>query len=395
MQLIYLDHNATTPVAPAAQFAAMRFLENEFGNPSSTHAKGRVAKTTVDEAREALAELLGAAAAEIVFTGSATESNNMALLGAARAAPAGRRHLVVSAIEHPAVMEPALALQRQGWQLSIAPVDRQGLLQVEALQSMLRADTAIVSVMHANNELGTLQPIEQIAPLVRAAGALLHVDAAQSIGKVPVNVNSLGVDLLTVAGHKMYAPKGIGALYVRRGTRLASLFYGAGQEHGRRPGTENVPYIAALGAAAQYVQGQMTKSASRVAELRNVLEQRLLTGIPGLIVNGDPLNRLPNTSHVSLPLGDVRALVSALADQVALSPGAACHSDGNDPVSGVMRAIGASAQQAKGALRLSLGYDTTVLQVEQAANLICLAYKNLLELPPGVATPTGHGERPL
>ncbi len=382
MELIYLDHNATTPVALAAQLAALRFLQSEYGNPSSTHAKGRAAKAAVDEARAALAELLGATDAEIVFTGGATESNNLALLGAAAAAPAERRHLIISAIEHPAVSEPALALQRQGWQLSHAPVDRQGFLQVEALQSMLRADTAIVSVMHANNELGTLQPIEKIAPLVHSVGALLHVDAAQSVGKVSVNVNSLGVDLLTVAGHKMYGPKGIGALYIRHGTCLAGLLYGAGQESGRRPGTENVPYIAALGAAAQYVQGQMKKSASRVTELRDMLEQRLRTKIPGLIVNGDPLNRLPNTSHVSLPVGDARALVSALADQVALSPGAACHSDGHDPVSGVMRAIGATAQQARGALRLSLGYDTTALQVEQATNLISHAYERLLEVGP-------------
>lgn len=378
MELIYLDHNATTPIAPAARLAAMRFLESEFGNPSSTHAKGRAAKAAVDEARAAVADLLGAAAPEIVFTGSATESNNLALMGAAAMAPAQRRHLIVSAVEHPAVMEPALALQRQGWQLSLAPVDRHGRVDVEALRSLLRPDTAIVSVMHANNELGTLQPIEAIAPLVHAVGALLHVDAAQSVGKVPVDVNALGADLLTVAGHKMYVPKGIGALYVRQGTRLAGLLYGAGQERGFRPGTENVPYIAAFGAAAQYVRGSMQESAARVAELRDTLEQRLLAAIPGLVVNGHPHHRLPNTLHVSLPRGDARAIVAALADQVALSPGAACHADGHDPVSGVMRAIGATAQQARGALRISLGYDTTALQVEQAVTLIVPAYEKLI-----------------
>lgn len=379
MELIYLDHNATTPIAPAAKLAAVRFLESEFGNPSSTHAKGRAAKAAVDEARAAVAELLGAATSEIIFTGSATESNNLALMGAAAMAPTERRHLIVSAVEHPAVMEPALALQRQGWQLSLAPVDRHGRLDVETLRSLLRPDTAIVSVMHANNELGTLQPIETIAPLVHAVGALLHVDAAQSIGKVPVDVNALGADLLTVAGHKMYAPKGIGALYVRQSTRLAGMLYGAGQERGLRPGTENVPYIAALGAAAQYVWNCVQESASRVAELRDTLEQRLLAAIPGLVVNGHRHHRLPNTLHVSLPRGDSRNIVAALADQVALSPGAACHADDHDPVSGVMRAIGATAQQARGALRISLGYDTTALQVVQAAALIVSAYERLVD----------------
>ena len=377
MELIYLDHNATTPIAPAAKLAAMRFLESDFGNPSSTHAKGRAAKAAVDEARAAVADLLGATTSEIIFTASATESNNLALMGAAAMVPAERRHLIVSAIEHPAVMEPALALQRQGWQLSVAPVDRHGRVDVQALRSLLRPDTAIVSVMHANNELGTLQPIEAIAPLVHAVGALLHVDAAQSVGKVPVDVNTLGADLLTVAGHKMYVPKGIGALYVREGTRLAGLLYGAGQERGLRPGTENVPYIAAMGAGAQYVRARMQESASRVAELRDALEQRLLDAIPGSVVNGYPQHRLPNTLHMSLPSGDARAMVAALSEQVALSPGAACHADGHSTVSGVMRAIGATAQQARGAIRISLGYDTTAAQIEQAAALIVLAFERL------------------
>jgi cysteine desulfurase len=377
MELIYLDHNATTPIAPAAKLAAMRFLENDFGNPSSTHAKGRAAKAAVDEARAALADLLGATTSEIIFTASATESNNLALMGAAVMVPAERRHLIVSTIEHPAVMEPALALQRQGWQLSVAPVDRHGRVDVQALRSLLRPDTAIVSVMHANNELGTLQPIEAIAPLVHAVGALLHVDAAQSVGKVPVDVNTLGADLLTVAGHKMYVPKGIGALYAREGTRLARLLYGAGQERGLRPGTENVPYIAAMGAGAQYVRARMQESASRVAELRDALEQRLLDAIPGLVVNGHPQHRLPNTLHMSLPSGDARAMVAALSEQVALSPGAACHAGGHSMVSGVMRAIGATAQQARGAIRISLGYDTTAAQIEQAAALIVLAFERL------------------
>jgi cysteine desulfurase len=373
--MIYLDHNATTPVAPDVRQAILPFLDTEFGNPSSSHAKGRAAKAAVDAARAALAGLIGAAAPqEVLFTGSATESNNLAVLGACAAAPPNRRHLVISAVEHPAVAEPALALRRQGWELSVTPVGRDGRVDVARLAALVRDDTALVSVMHANNELGTVQPIEELAPLVRRTGALLHVDAAQSVGKIPVDVNSLQADLLTIAGHKMYAPKGIGALYVRDGTPLHPLMHGASQERGLRPGTENVAYIAGLGAAARYVAAALA-GRERIAALRDQLQARLLAGIAGLTVNGALLHRLPNTLHVSLPQGSARTLVALLADDVALSPGAACHSDRPEEPSGVMQAIGATAQQAHGALRLSLGHDTTAGDVEQAARLICAAHE--------------------
>ncbi len=373
--MIYLDHNATTPVAPEVRQVIQTFLDVEFGNPSSSHAKGRAAKAAVDAARAALAELIGAAAPqEIVFTGSATESNNLALLGACAAAPAHRRHLVISAVEHPAVLEPALALRRQGWELSIAPVERDGRVDAAKLAALVRDDTALVSVMHANNELGTVQPIEAIAPLVKRRGAVFHVDAAQSMGKIPVDVNALQADLLTIAGHKMYAPKGIGALYVRDGTPLRPLMYGASQERSLRPGTENVAYFAGLGAAARYVATAMA-GRDRVAGLRDQLQVRLLAGVAGLTVNGSERHRLPNTLHVSLPLGSARALVALLANEVAVSPGAACHADTPDEPSGVMSAIGASAQQANGALRLSLGYDTRAEDIERAARLLCAAYE--------------------
>ena len=378
MNFIYLDHNATTPVAASARAEAQRFLETEYGNPSSGHAKGRVAKGAVDAARQAVAQLLRADPGEIVFTGSATEANNLALLGAAAAMPAERRHLIVSAVEHPAVMEPALALQRRGWELSVVRVDRHGVVDVQELEAMLRPDTAIVSVMHANNELGTLQPLQLIAPLVKRVGALMHVDAAQSIGKLPVDVDTLGADLLTLAGHKMYAPKGIGALYVRTGTPMQSVMYGAGQEHGLRPGTENVPYIAALGAAALEVSRLMPQKGVQMAQLRDLLQARLSTVIDGLLINGHPERRLPNTLHVSLPGGDARKLVARLAERIALSAGAACHSgDGAEEVSGVMRAIGATREQARGALRISLGYGTTAREVEQAAAWIAAEYKSM------------------
>lgn len=377
--MIYLDHNATTPVHPEVRRTIGEFLDTAYGNPSSTHAMGRVARKAVDAARVSVAAAIGAAYPdEVVFTGSATEANNMAVLGACGAVSNGRRHLVISAIEHPAVLEPALELQRQGWRLSVAPVDHLGRLVVPELARLLQDQpVALVSVMHANNELGSVQPIEEIAPLVKRHGALLHVDAAQSMGKIRVDVDTLGADLLTLAGHKMYAPKGIGALYVRRGTTLRPQLFGASQERGLRPGTENVAYIAGLGTAARIVSNAAAEC-RQMARLRDELQSRLVAGIPGLIVNGCCNHRLPNTLHVSLPAGSARAIVALLADEVAISPGAACHADAPEEPSGVMQAIGATAQQAYGALRLSLGYGTHPHDIETAAGLIVAAYRRQL-----------------
>jgi cysteine desulfurase len=272
-------------------------------------------------------------------------------------------------------MEPAHELQRRGWRLRVVPVDRESRLQLDALLTLLSAnDTALVSVMHANNELGTVQPVEEIGRLVKQHGALFHVDAAQAIGKVAVNVDAMRADLLTIAGHKMYAPKGIGALYVRRGTRLQPLMFGAPQEGGLRPCTENVPYIAGLGAAAEMVAAA-DEARVRMARLRDELQADLIRAIPGLTVNGSQKYRLPNTLHVSLPEGSARAVIALLANEVALSPGAACHADSPDVPSGVMKAIGATGQQAIGAIRISLGYDTTAEEVHTAARAIAEAYR--------------------
>ncbi len=377
--MIYLDHNATTPVHPEVRCAIDGFLDAAYGNPSSTHALGQVARRAVDGARSLVAAAIGAGHPdEIVFTGSATESDNMAVFGACLAAGMQRRHLIISAIEHPAVLEPALELQRQGWRLSIAPVDRFGRLRLTDLEQLLRHEpAALVSVMHANNELGTLQPVEEIGALARRYGALFHVDAAQSMGKVPVDVDAMRADLLTLAGHKMYAPKGVGVLYVRRGTRLRPLLFGASQERGLRPGTENVAYIAGLGAAARLVVAADAER-RQMATLRDRLELRLLEGIPGLMVNGTRDHRLPNTLHISLPAGSARRIVALLADDVALSPGAACHADAPEEPSGVMQAIGATAQQSFGALRLSLGYGTARLDIERAADRIIAAHDQQL-----------------
>lgn len=381
--MIYLDHNATTPVHPEVQRTIGEFLGHAYGNPSSTHAMGRAARQAVDAARAAVALAIGAAhPEEIVFTGSATESDNLAVLGACGVASSERRHLVISAIEHPAVLEPALELQRQGWRLSIAPVDSSGRLRVPELARLLRErPAALVSVMHANNELGTIQPIAEIAPLVKQHGAVLHVDAAQSMGKIPVDIDTLQADLLTLAGHKMYAPKGIGVLYVRRGTALRPLLFGASQESGLRPGTENVAYIAGLGTAAGIVSNAEAECL-QMARLRDELQSRLVAGIPGLMVNGDSGHRLPNTLHVSLSAGSARAIVALLADEVAISPGAACHADAPEAPSGVMQAIGATAQQAYGALRLSLGYGTTAEDIATAAGRIIAAYRQQLAACP-------------
>lgn len=370
--MIYLDYNATTPVHPGVREAINQFLAHDFGNPSSGHAKGRVAAMAVASARKALGAAIGAADKDnIVFTGSATEANNLAILGVAAALPLTHRHIVISAIEHPAVVEPALQLQRQGWQLSIAPVTAGGVLDLCAMQALLQqGNVGLVSLMLANNELGTLQPVAEVAKLAHTAGALLHVDAAQAMGKVDVDVAGLGADLLTVAGHKMYAPKGIGALYIRHGVAIKPIQFGAGQEGGLRPGTENVAYITGLGvAAALAVHNHAARQVMQ--QLRDRLQTLLEAGIPGLQVNGALHARLPNTLHVSLPRGDGRAVIALLADDVALSAGAACHADGQP--SGVMQAIGATAQQAKGALRLSLGIDTTAADINVAARLIVRA----------------------
>lgn len=374
--MIYLDYNATTPIHPEVRRAINTFLDEDYGNPSSSHAKGRRAKAAVDAARASVAAAIGAAMpSEIVFTGCATESNNLALLGACAAAPADRRHLIISAVEHPAVLEPARHLERQGWRLSIVPVHRDGRVDLDALQALLAsAQTALVSVMHANNELGTIQPVEQIGVLAKRYGALFHVDAAQAIGKIDVNVEAMRADLLTIAGHKMYAPKGIGALYVRSGTPLRPLTYGASQESGIRPGTENVPYIAGLGEAARLVSAAYT-AREQMATLRDQLQTHLIDAIPGLTVNGSVECRLPNTLHISLPSGSARAVIAMLADDVALSPGAACHADASHAPSGVMQAIGATAQQANGAIRISLGYDTTSGEIDLAGRLIADAYE--------------------
>lgn len=373
---IYLDYNATTPVAPEVVDAMLPFLRRHFGNPSSSHVYGRRGADAVAEARSQVAALVGARSAEIVFTGCATEANNLALLGVARALGDAKRHLVVSAVEHPAVMAPAARLQEQGWALTVVGVDEFGRVSPDEVARALRPDTAMVSVMHANNEVGTIQPIQEIARLTRARGIVLHTDAAQSAGKVPVDVDALDVDLLTLAGHKFYAPKGVGALYVRAGTLLNAVAYGAEQEGGLRPGTENVPGIVGLGAAAMLARVSLREVNAQLRELRDRLHTLLGDAIPGLGLNGHPEHRLPNTLNLSFPGVGGRALLLEASGTVAASVGSACHSE-HDAVSGVLAAMGVDATRATGAVRLSVGRMTTADDVSRAANGLIAAWKRL------------------
>ncbi|MDP1900401.1 MAG: cysteine desulfurase family protein [Rubrivivax sp.] len=373
---IYLDYNATTPVAREVLDAMLPWLRGEFGNPSSTHPYGRRAAQAVAAARQQVAELVGAQAREIVFTGCATEANNLALLGTARASGDARRHLVISSVEHPAVMAPALYLRDQGWALTVLPVDAFGRLAPERVADALRQDTALVSVMLANNEVGTLQPIREIARMTRERSVLLHTDAAQAAGKLPLDVDELGVDLLTLAGHKFYAPKGVGALYVRTGTPIRSVMHGAEQEQGLRPGTENVAAIVGLGAAAALAKTRLPAAAAHLLALRERLHEHLASAIPGLRLNGHPEYRLPNTLHVSFPGVSGRALLAEAAEIVAASVGSACHSE-HDAVSGVLAAMGVDAAQAAGAVRLSVGRMTTPDEVTRAAAGLVAAWQRL------------------
>jgi cysteine desulfurase len=375
---VYLDYNATTPVAPEVAEAIRPFLYESFGNPSSSHVFGQQAKDAVRQARREVAALINAAPDEIAFTGCATEASNLALLGVAAKAPVGRRHLVVSAVEHPAVMEPALHLQRSGWDLSIVPVDARGRVSPSAVAKALRPDTALVSIMHANNEVGTIQPVSEIAALTRPRSILLHTDAAQSAGKIEVDVDALGVDLLTLAGHKFYATKGIGALYVRVGTPIRGILFGADQEHGLRPGTENVPAIVGLGAAARLARERLAEATTHLRRMRDHLHRRLADAIPGLVLNGDQEERLPNTLHVSFPGVSGRELLHDASPDVAASVGSACHSE-YDAVSGVLAAMGIPSVRAAGAVRLSVGWMTTEDDLTRAATGLIASWRRLVK----------------
>ena len=372
---IYLDYNATTPVDPLAAQALEPWLRERFGNPSSAHLYGKEAKAAVETARAEVAALIGGRPGDMIFCGSATEANNLAIFGVARALRGERRHLVTSAVEHPSVMQPMRSLEAEGWQLTVLPVDGTGRVRMEAAAHAIRRDTALISVMLANNETGTMQPVSEIAALAHACGAFMHVDAAQGAGKIPIDVHDLGADLLTLAGHKFYAPKGVGALYVREGTPILPIMAGAGHERGLRPGTENVPYIVALGTAARLAQEGLAVEAARLRSLRDALQERLVIAIPGLLLNGHPAERLPNTLNLSFP-GVAGWQLLAAAPEIAASTGSACHGGGHT-VSDILAAMSMPREQALGALRLSLGRFTSEAEIDGAASVLIAAWRRL------------------
>ena len=377
-QPIYLDYNATTPLDPAVVAAMRSSLEDLFGNPSSSHVYGQKAKEAVDWAREQVAALLGCAPEEVVFTSGGSESDNQAIKGIAFAQRARGNHLITSQIEHPAVLNTCRYLEaRHGFQVTYLPVDADGLVDPAAVEAAITPETILITMMHANNEIGTLEPIAEIGRVAHRHGIAVHTDAAQSVGKVPVRVDDLGVDLLTIAGHKLYAPKGVGALYVRRGTTLDPLIHGAGHEGGRRAGTENVPYLVALGTACALASEQLARQAERWLALR----QQLLAGLEarvGLVkVNGPAEQRLPNTLNICVP-GVVGEEVLARATDVAASTGSACHAGLTEP-SPVLLALGIEPTLALGALRLSLGRWTTSEEIDcavAALSEVILALRN-------------------
>lgn len=372
---VYLDHNATTPLLPEVVDAMLPYLRDHFGNPSSDHPYGTRARSAVARAREQVAALLRCEADEVVFTSGGTEANNLAIRGVTEAI-GDRRRVVTTAIEHPATSKPCAWLERHGWRVDRIGVDAHGRAPTEHASEVIDAGTALVTVMHSNNETGVLQPIAELARLGRAVGALVHTDAAQSLGKVPVDVVELGVDLLSIAGHKLYAPKGVGALYVRRGTPLAPFALGASHEHGLRPGTENVASIVGLGAACESVGRDLIAAASRVRDLRDGLWARLADGVPGLALNGHRDFRLPNTLNVRFP----RALGSAVlagAPEVAASTGSACHA-GHESASAVLLAMGVAPADALGSVRLTLGRGTTAEDVATAADALVRSWRGLV-----------------
>jgi len=368
---VYFDYNATTPLSPGVVRAVVDATRDLFGNASSVHHFGQQAKAALDEARSALAALIDADPSEIVFTSGGTEADNFAIRGAAEAlGPTGRRHLIASAIEHEAVLNTFKALARRGWKTTLLPVDQSGVLDANRLSDAIADDTALVSVMHANNEIGTIQPIAELAAIAHAHGALMHTDAVQSAGKIPVDVRALGVDLLSLSAHKFNGPKGAGALWVKRGTRMQPILTGGKHERSRRAGTENVPAIVGLGVAAGEARTKMAGEAVRVGALRDRLEAGILRAVSGTAVNGARDARVPNTSNISFDRVEAESLLIALdLDGIAVSTGSACSSGTLEP-SHVLRAMGLAARRTQNSLRFSLGLLSTDDEVDRVLDTL-------------------------
>ena len=383
---VYLDYNATTPVAPAVLEAMLPFLGENFGNAGSVHTPGQRARAAVDSARESVAALIGAKPSEIVFTSGGTEADNLALFGSLAASAKPRKHVITTAIEHHAILHSCEELERQGIDVTIVPVSQsdatRGVVDLEDIRRALRPETILISVMHANNELGVIQPVEEIGRIAAEAGVRFHCDAVQSAGKVPLDVDRLGVDLLSISAHKFCGPKGVGALYVRSGTPLAPRFFGGHAERDRRPGTENVPGIVGIGKAAELARNLLGEDSQRIGDLRDRLESALLESVPNARVNGDRAHRVPNTTNMSFPGAGGEALLISLDLQgIACSTGAACSSGSTEP-SHVLLAAGLTRDDARSSLRFSLGRPTTPVEIDYAISVIPSVVARIRALSP-------------
>jgi cysteine desulfurase len=382
MNRVYLDFNATTPVDPAVLDAMLPYFSAEFGNAASIHTPGQKARAAVETAREQVAALIGARPQEIVFTSGGTESDNHAIFGIVSSSGASRPHVITSFVEHEAVLNACQALEKQGVDVTYLPVDQDGLIDLENLRGALRPETVLITIMHANNELGTVQPLEQIGSIAKEADVYFHTDAVQSAGKIPIDVNQFLLDLLSLSGHKLYAPKGVGVLYIRGGTRLRQLLYGGHHQRGFRPGTENVAGIVGFGKAAEIARNSLANDARRLGALRDQLEHGLLHRVPHSRINGGHAPRTPNTANLVFPGVEGEALLIALdLKGLACSTGAACSSGAVEP-SHVLTAIGMSAEDARASLRFSLGRHTTQADIDFALNVVPAAVAQLRELSP-------------
>jgi cysteine desulfurase len=382
MNRVYLDYNATTPVEPEVLDAMLPYFSAEFGNAASIHTFGQKARAAVETAREQVAALIGARPQEIVFTSGGTESDNHAIFGIVEAAPSPKKHVITSLVEHEAVLNACQALEKKNVSVTYLGVDRDGQIDLEELSRAIRPETVLITIMHANNELGTIQPLEEIGRIAKEADVYFHTDAVQSAGKIPIDVNQLQVDLLSISGHKLYAPKGIGALYVRAGTHVRQLLYGGHHQRGFRPGTENVASIVGFGKAAELARKSLAEDAQRLSALRDQLQQGLLRSVPQSHVNAGASPRTPNTTNLVFPGVEGEALLIALdLKGLACSTGAACSSGAVEP-SHVLTAIGLPPEEARASLRFSLGRHTTQADIDFALRVVPAAVAQLRELSP-------------
>lgn len=380
--MIYMDYNATTPTDERVLAEMLTYFKEEYGNPSSIYSLARRARNAVEQARERVAKLLNAEPREIIFTSGGTEADNFALKGIAYANQDKGKHIITSQIEHHAVLNTCKFLEKQGFQVTYLPVDKYGIVDLEALEKSITPQTILISIMFANNEVGTIQPIKEIAEIAKKYGVYFHTDAVQAVGKIPVDVKELGIDLLSLSAHKFYGPKGVGALFVRRGVKIASFIQGGEQERGRRAGTENVPGIVGLGKAAEIAQEEMEEEEKRVRELRDLLERRLLTSIPEVILNGHPQNRLYNTLSICVKFVEGESMLINLdREGICASSGSACTSSSLEP-SHVLLAMGIPPEIAHGSLRFSLGKFNTERDVEKVSEVLPPIVEELRKISP-------------